>query len=87
MKSLSNSFLFDFTTIVLGHGNHAPVSFSAIARSELIAAFAGLTRIRIKVSVAIHKVRLRVGRSLSVRLIGVRYRPLRRAKGDGLQRT
>src|SRR5262249_17093798 len=30
------------------HGNHAPVSFSAIARSELIAAFAGLTRVRIK---------------------------------------
>ena len=26
------------------YGNHAPVSFSAIAQSELIAAFAGLTR-------------------------------------------
>ena len=48
------------------HGNHAPVSFSAIARSELIAAFAGLTRIRIKVGAAIHTVPLRVGRSLGV---------------------
>jgi hypothetical protein len=35
------------------------VSFSAIAQSELIAAFAGLTRIRIKVGAVIHTVRLR----------------------------
>jgi hypothetical protein len=34
----------------------------------LIAAFAGLTPIRIKVGAAIHTVRLRVGRSLGVRL-------------------
>jgi hypothetical protein len=54
------------------HGNHAPVSSSAIARSELIAAFAGLTRIRIKVGAAIHTIRLRFGRSLGVRLSGVR---------------
>jgi hypothetical protein len=53
-------------------GNHAPVVLSAIARSELIAAFAGFTRIRIKVRAAIHTVRLRVGRSLGVRLSGVR---------------
>ena len=50
------------------HGNHASVRFSAIARSELIAAFAGLTHIRIKIGAAIHTVRLRVGRSLGVRL-------------------
>ena len=54
------------------YGNHAPVSFSAIAQSELIAAFAGLTRIRIKVGAVIHTVRLRVGRSLGVRLSGDR---------------
>jgi hypothetical protein len=54
------------------HGNHVPVSFSAIAGSELIAAFAGLTRVWIKVRVVIHTVRLRVGRSLGVRLSGVR---------------
>jgi uncharacterized protein YjbJ (UPF0337 family) len=38
--------------LVSRHGNHVPVTFSAIARSELIAAFAGLTRIRIKVGAA-----------------------------------
>jgi hypothetical protein len=54
------------------HSNHAPVTFSAIARSELITAFAGLTRIRIKVGAAIHTVRLRAGRSLGACLSGVR---------------
>src|SRR5215813_6446574 len=54
------------------HGNNTPVCFPAIARSELIAAFAGLTRIRIKVGAAIHTVRLRGGRSLGARLSGVR---------------
>jgi hypothetical protein len=38
----------------------------------LIAAFARLARIWIKVGVAIHTVRLRVGRRLGVRLTGVR---------------
>ena len=46
------------------HGNHAPVSSSAITRSESIAAFAGLTRKGIKVGAAIYTVRLRGGRSL-----------------------
>jgi hypothetical protein len=55
------------------HSNHAPVAFSAIARSELIAAFAGLTRIGIKVGTVIKTIRLRVGRSLGVRLSGVRH--------------
>src|SRR5262249_30298820 len=54
------------------HSNHAPVPFSAIARSELIAAFARLPRIGIKVGAAIHTVRLRAGRSLGARLSGVR---------------
>jgi hypothetical protein len=54
------------------HRNHVPVSFSAIARSKLIAAFAGLTCIRIKVGAAIHTVRLRVGRHLGIRLSGIR---------------
>src|SRR5215467_7161678 len=54
------------------YGNHAPVSSSAIARSELIAAFAGLTRIWIKVGAGIHTVRLSVGRSLGVRLSDAR---------------
>ena len=54
------------------HGNHAPVSLSAIAGSELIAAFAGLPRIRVKVAAAIYTIRLKVGRSLSVSLSGVR---------------
>jgi hypothetical protein len=52
------------------HGNHAPVSFSAIAQSELIAAFAGITRIRIKGGAAIHTVRLRIRRTLAARLSG-----------------
>jgi len=60
------------SALLFWYGNHAPVSFSAIARSELIAAFAGLTPIRIKVGAAIHTVRLRVGRSLGVDLSGVR---------------
>src|SRR5215467_8771180 len=54
------------------HDNHDPVRSSAIARSELIAAFAGLTRKGIKVGGAIHTVRLRVRRSLGARLSGVR---------------
>jgi hypothetical protein len=54
------------------HGNHLPVSFSAIARSDLIAAFAGLTRIWIKIGAAIHTVRLRGGLSSGIRLNGVR---------------
>ena len=45
------------------HGNNPPVCFPAIARSELIAAFAGLTRIGIKVRIAINTIRLTVGRS------------------------
>src|SRR6516164_4668128 len=61
----------DCSALLSWHGNQAPVSFSAIARSELIAAFAGFTRIRIKVSAAIYTVGLRVGRSLSVCLSGV----------------
>jgi len=54
------------------HGNHLPVSFSAIASSYLIAAFAGLTRIWIKIGAAIHTVRLRGGLSSGIRLNGVR---------------
>src|SRR5262249_475991 len=41
-------------------------------RSELVAAFAGLTRKGIKVGAAIHTVSLRVGRTLGARLSGVR---------------
>src|SRR5262249_7222449 len=50
------------------HSNHAPVTFSAIARSEQIAALAGLTRIRIKIGAGIYTIPLMVRRSLGVRL-------------------
>jgi hypothetical protein len=59
-----------------------PVSFSAIARPDLIAAFAGVTRIRIKIGAAIHAVRWTVRRSLRVRLSGIgqhRYQTYREA--------
>src|SRR5262249_7028864 len=54
------------------HGNKAPVSRSAITRSELIAAFAGLTGKGIKLGAAIQAVRLRAVRSLGARWSGVR---------------
>jgi hypothetical protein len=59
------------SALLFWHGNQAPVSITAIARSELIAAFARLTRIWIKVGAAIHTVGLRLGRRLSVRLSGI----------------
>src|ERR1043166_5518374 len=52
------------------HGNYAAVSFQAIARSELIAAFAGLPRVRIKLGAAIDTIRLMVGWSLDISLSG-----------------
>ncbi len=50
--------------LLLWHSNHAPVRLSAITRSELIAAFAGLAGIRIEVGAAVHTIGLRGGRSL-----------------------
>jgi hypothetical protein len=56
-----------------GTATMRPSVFRQFPRSELIAAFARLTPVGIKIGVAIHAIRLRLARSLSiVRLSGVR---------------